>query len=247
MQLTELPLKEKITVAQKRAAQRATGTSQGSSSASSKAYILTSTLPGGFRSPAILPPPRIPSAAAEASYTALYTFVVSVIYLCQDKRCAEGKLERVLKKVNAENYMLAGEKTEKVLKRMEREGYIIKVREREAGGEESVEWIVGPRGKVEIGEEGVAGVVKKVYGKRGQEVEELEARLERSLGKGTFGRGEKDSGGGGQNGGTRDEVVQEGEGDRPTGRRTSGTGDRGAREVEEEEEEEEEDDEGEGE
>ena len=106
-------------------------------------------------------------------------------------------MERVLRKVNAESYVLGGEKTEKVLKRMEKEGYIIKLKEREAGGEESVEYVVGPRGKVEVGERGVAGVVKRVYGKRGQEVEELEKRLEKSLGKGTF-SGRKDGKGEGQ-------------------------------------------------
>jgi melanoma-associated antigen len=187
MTLTELPLKEKITTSQKRAAQRAHGNSQGAAS-SSKAYILTSTLPSSLRTPAILPPSKVPSMAAESSYTGLYTFIVSVIYLTQGGRIGEGKLERILTKMNAGINVLGGEKTDKVLKRMEREGYIVKIREREAGGEETVEWTVGPRGKVEIGERGVAGLVCEVYGKRDEELEELEARLEKSLGKGTFGR-----------------------------------------------------------
>lgn len=85
--------------------------------------------------------------------------------------------------MNADNYVLNGEKTEKVLKRMEREGYIVKVRERDGGGEESIDYVVGPRGKAEVGERGVAGVVRKVYGKKDVEATELEKKLVRSLGE----------------------------------------------------------------
>ena len=120
MALTQLPSKEKITVTQKRAAQRATGNSQGNLS-SSEAYILTSTLPAAYRAAVILAPPKAPSLATEAGYTGLYSFIIAVIYLHQSHRCTEGKLERELKRLNADNYAL-GEKTEKVLKRMEREG-----------------------------------------------------------------------------------------------------------------------------
>lgn len=190
MTLTELPMKEKITVSQKRAAQRAGGGSQASSS-SSKAYILTSTLPSSLRTPTILAPSRILGVTPEASYTGWYTFVVSVIFLSQGSRCSENYLERIMKKVNADNYIL-GDKMERMLKRMEKEGYIVKVKEREAGGEETVDWVVGPRGKVEIGEQGVAGCVKSVFAKKDSELEELEARLEKSLGSGTFKKKEGD-------------------------------------------------------
>ena len=87
-----------------------------------------------------------------------------------------------MKRMNADNYVLNGEKTEKVLKRMEREQYIVKVRERDGGGEETVDYVVGPRGKVEVGERGVAGLVKRVYNKKDAEADELEKRLVRSLG-----------------------------------------------------------------
>ncbi|KAL8957982.1 MAG: hypothetical protein Q9183_005929 [Haloplaca sp. 2 TL-2023] len=86
--------------------------------------------------------------------------------------------------MNADNYVLSGEKTEKVLKKMEKEGYIVKVRERDGGGEESVDFVVGPRGKAEVSESGVAGIVRKVWGVRGPERAELEKRLVRSLGEG---------------------------------------------------------------
>ena len=185
--MTELPNKEKVTISQKRAAQRANGNPQGNQ-ASSKAYILTSILPSALRSPLILHPPKLPSAGAESSYIGLYSFIVSVIYLSEGSRISEGKLERNLKRCNADNYVLNGEKTENVLKKMERQGYIVKIKDREPGGEEIVDWVVGPRGKIEIGERGVAAMVKNVYGKRDVELEELEDKLDKSLGAGTFRR-----------------------------------------------------------
>lgn len=178
MELTELPVKEKVTVSQKRAAQRS-GT-QGSNT--SKAYILTSTLPAQYRKFSVLQPPQIPSTGAEASYIGLTTFILALIYLSASQTISESRLEKHLRRMNADNYVLAGEKTEKVLKRMERENYIVKVRERDVGGEEQVDYIIGPRGKVEVGERGVAGLVRGVYGKKDAEADELERRLVRSLG-----------------------------------------------------------------
>lgn len=157
--------------------------SQSAASSSSRSYVLTSTLPAAYRVPAILVPARIPSTAVEASYTGLYTFVISIISLSPRGTISESRLERHLKRMNADNYVLGGEKTEKVLKRMEREGYIVKVRERDGGGEESVDYVVGPRGKAEVGERGVAGVVRKVYGKKDAEADELDKKLVRSLGE----------------------------------------------------------------
>ena len=178
MELTELPVKEKVTISQKRAAQRS-GT-QGSST--SKAYILTSTLSPRYRNTSVLQPPQIPSTAAEASYVGLTTFIIALIYLSPSQTISESRLEKHLRRMNADNHVLAGEKTERVLKRMEKENYIIKVRERDGGGEESVEYVIGPRGKVEVGERGVAGLVRSVYGKKDAEADELERRLVRSLG-----------------------------------------------------------------
>lgn len=181
MELTELPAKEKVTISQKRAAQRS-GT-QFAAVSSSKSYVLTSTLPIRYRQPAILPPAQIPSSSFEASYVGLTSFILALIYLSPGQTIAEARLEKHLKRMNADNYALGGEKTEKVLKRMEKELYIDKVRERDGGGEETVDYRVGQRGKVEIGERGVAGLVRKVYGKKDAEAEELDRRLVRSLGE----------------------------------------------------------------
>lgn len=264
MELTELPVKEKVTVSQKRAAQRS-GT-QGSST--SKAYILTSTLPARYRKYSVLQPPQIPSTGAEASYIGLTTFILALIYLSASQTISESRLEKHLKRMNADNYVLAGEKTEKVLKRMERENYIVKVRERDGGGEESVEYVIGPRGKVEVGERGVAGLVRGVYGKKDAEADELERRLVRSLGdivieKKTrrLGEEEGDIEGGEENEGDQAEAgAQETEEDEAQQqqqvngrrgrkkqtpkqtRRSSGRNKKRARDEEEEEAEEEEDD-----
>ena len=176
----------------------------------------------------------------------LYTFVVSVISLSEGARCSETKLERALRRVNAGEFV-GGEKTERVLKRMEREGYVVKVREREAGGEESVEWVVGPRGRVEVGEVGVAGLVRGVYkGGRGEDVEDLERRLEKSLGVGRVGgrRDEEEGEGRGDEGGREEDGGGRREGRRASARTGAG-GVGGGDEGEEEDGEEEEDEEGE--
>ena len=184
MTLTELPSKEKVTIQQKRAAQRTTGNTQGGSS-SSKSYVLTSTLPPALRVPSILSPPKVPTAQDEASYVGFYSVIVGIIYLSQGGRISESKLERHLERANAKHYVF-NDKTEKILKRMEREGYIVKIRDREPGGEETVDWVVGPRGKVEIGENGVAHLVRGVYENSHLDIEELQEKLESSLGVGTF-------------------------------------------------------------
>lgn len=177
IEITELPRKEKVTIRQKRAAQR----SQSAASHSSKSYILTSILPAAYRVPPILAPARIPSNALEASYTGLYTFIISIISLSPGSTIAEPRLERHLKRMNADNSDSNGPNTERVLKRMEREGYIAKVRERIGDGEESIDYVVGPRGKAEVGERGVAAVVREVYGKEDAEAADLEKKLARSL------------------------------------------------------------------
>lgn len=216
-----------------------------SSISSSKSYVLTSTLPAQYRVSKILVPPRAPSTATEASYTGLYTFIISVICLSPRATIAESRLERYLKRMNAGNYVLNGEKTEKVLKRMEREGYIVKVRERDGGGEESIDYVVGPRGKAEIGEKGVAGVVRTVYGKKDTEADELEKRLVRSLGEVVIekrgGRATREEEGGEED--NQPEADGDGRRDvRSKARRTSGRSNRRSRNEDENGEEEEDSD-----
>lgn len=144
---------------------------------SSNSYILVSTLPAKYRTPDLLSPSKAPTAAAEAAYVALYSFVVSLVLLCGGA-IAEGRLDRYLKRANADvNTPL--DKTEKLLARMVKEGYLVKIRDN-SGGEEVVEFMVGPRGKTEVGVMGMQGLVRTVYGETGGE--DLEKRLQKSVG-----------------------------------------------------------------
>ncbi|KAK0365211.1 hypothetical protein LTR94_007761 [Friedmanniomyces endolithicus] len=185
MEMVELPEKEKVTLAQKRGI--AAKTQSQSQSKTAQSYTLVSLLPAPFQDPAILPPPSIPTQATEAQYTSLYTLLVSLVALSGDE-LADTKMERYLRRLGLEDHTpIPGyTKTELLLKRMEKEGYLVKVREIAGGqGEEDVSWMVGPRGKVEVGEQGVRGLVKAVYGDvDGYAEAELERRVARSLGLG---------------------------------------------------------------
>jgi len=176
MEMVELPAKEKVTMIQKRQAQKSGSSGSGSASAASKSWILRSTLPEKYRIPEILPPPKVPTQEMEAAYVGLYSFIVGVIML-GGGRLPEAKLERYLKRTNADQSTPVDSR-DKLLARMEREGYIQRAREMNAG-EETVEYLVGPRGKMEIGEAGVAGFVKAVYGETFDE--DAAKRLERSM------------------------------------------------------------------
>jgi hypothetical protein len=96
---------------------------------------------------------------------------------------SEGKLDRFLKRMNADT-STPMDSTDKVLAKMVKEGYIHKVKDT-SGGEELIDYIVGPRGKVEVGEEAIAKMVRTVYS--GSALDDLDARLSRSLGLGEAG------------------------------------------------------------
>ncbi|KAI9692280.1 MAG: Altered inheritance of mitochondria protein 18 mitochondrial [Bathelium mastoideum] len=163
MEMTELPAKEKVTIAQKRAAQKS------STSSSTKSWIVTSTLPPTFRTADIL-------SAPDSSYVALYTFIVSTILL-SGGQLPSSKLERYLRRANADETTPVAA-TDKLIQRLCKDGYIIRVKDT-SSGEEMIDYVVGPRGRVEVGEEGVAGLVKSVYGDTADE--ELNKRIQRSL------------------------------------------------------------------
>ena len=124
-------------------------------------------------------PSRAPSTDIESGYTALYTFVIAVIYL-NNNEIPEAKLERYLKRMNADVSTPFGT-YEKVVQRMVREGYVERRKEGSSEGD-VVSYVVGPRGKVEVGARGVEGLVKAVYGDGGMEMVDLNKRLTRSLG-----------------------------------------------------------------
>ena len=184
MQLVELPSKEKTSLKDRR--NQATQTK--APSTTSKSWILVSILPKEYKeNKNIMQPTHAPSVESEAEYTGFYSMTVALIYL-NSNELTEQKMERYLKRVNADTNTPVGT-LEKTLARMIREGYVEKKREN-VGGEDQISYVIGPRGKVEVGVKGVVGLVKSVYGlgavefNNGPKMEEdeLNKRLTRSLG-----------------------------------------------------------------
>lgn len=153
---------------------------------SAQSWILVSTLPAEYRlRPELLIPGRAPDNDTEATYMGLVSMVVAILYLHMPsgessasndtQRTAEDQTEpisdarfmRFLSRVDLRDHTPMGTdggiSLEKTLARMLREGYIDKRRD-SSGGEEVIEWVVGPRGKKEIGREAVAALVRSVYG-----------------------------------------------------------------------------------
>lgn len=141
-------------------------------------WILVSTLPKAYQNPTILAPANAPTADYEATYVGFYTMIIALIALSGGE-ITEPKLRRHLRRLNADN-KLGAEKTEDVLVKMEKSGYLVKrVENISADQDKNVSWLVGPRGKEEIGPDGVAGVVREVFGDSDPE---LEKKLAGSLG-----------------------------------------------------------------
>ncbi|KAH7158009.1 MAGE family-domain-containing protein [Dactylonectria estremocensis] len=161
MELRELPVREKMTLQEKRQAMK----SNSQPKLGSGAYILSSTLPKPYRTPTIITPSRTPSIEDEATYTAFYTMVVSMIWL-NSGELSDQKLKRYLSRLNADQNV-SMDKTEIIIKRMERQGYVVKKVDRPPVGQDgdhTITWHVGPRAKEEVGLDGVIGMIKEVYG-----------------------------------------------------------------------------------
>jgi hypothetical protein len=144
---------------------------------SSNAWVLTSTLPQEYRSATILSPSLIPTTSYESSYAAFYTMIISLISLSGGTLSNE-KLDRYLRRLNADVNMLS-DKTEVTLQKMQKQGYLTKVVER-SGDEQTIDWMVGPRGRVEVGNKGVRELVLEMYGENAPD--DLNTRIKSSLG-----------------------------------------------------------------
>ncbi len=147
---------------------------------STKTWILTTTLPPKYHTNrAILAPPLVPTSSAESTYVAIYTFIHTLLSLSPGGSIAETKLNRYLQRMNLSTSTPLGS-NEKMLQRLVKDGYIVRYKDN-SGGEEVVEYMVGPRAKTEIGEGGVRGLVMGVYGKVDAEAEELGKAIDKSL------------------------------------------------------------------
>ncbi|ESZ90697.1 hypothetical protein SBOR_8923 [Sclerotinia borealis F-4128] len=202
MEMVELPVKENVTIKG-----RLKEASKKSKTTTTSSYILTSILPIEYRSPSIIQPSKVVSQWDEATYIGFYTTVVSVIMLSPDATMTDSKLMSVLRKLNADSNMPM-DKTTLIFKKMMQQNYIIRTVEKN-DGDEVIEWRVGPRGKMEIGTKGVQGLVKEVYGENAPE--DLDKRLDRSLGLGKRKAAHLEGGGGveapEQNGGSSSRRV----------------------------------------
>ncbi|KAH7308802.1 MAGE family-domain-containing protein [Rhexocercosporidium sp. MPI-PUGE-AT-0058] len=173
MEMVELPVKTKNTMKEKRAALKTKGNSKPIAN-----YILTTILPPEYRSPEIMPPSTIGSEHNEASYMGICTAIVSIIALSPNDTVPDHKLYSYLERLSLEKHTGLGT-SEALLARMIKDQYIYKTTEKTAD-DETIDWRVGPRGKVEIGNRGIQGLVNVVYGEDAPE--DLEKRLHRSLG-----------------------------------------------------------------
>ena len=143
--------------------------------------MLQTILPEQYRIPEIIGPSR-PLAEDEInredSYVGLYTTAITLIII-SGGIMPEGKLDRQLRRMNADQSTPMGSK-DKTLSTMVKDGYIGKIKEVLGGGEETVDYIVGPRGKVEVGRDGVAHFIRMMHGEHEDEAE-LEKRIQRTL------------------------------------------------------------------
>ncbi|KAI1766013.1 MAGE-domain-containing protein [Hypoxylon sp. FL1150] len=175
MEMLELPVREKRTLKEKQKANARKASSQ--SAASSRQYILASTLPREFKSQAIIAPSRIPSTPEEAAFVGFYTMMISLIVL-NGGELSDTKLRRYLTRLNA-SQNLPMDKTDNVLQKIVRQGYVDKVIEKREGDDDAVTWCVGPRGKMEVPPESIAAVVAEVWGELPSDFNQ---KLQRSLG-----------------------------------------------------------------
>lgn len=143
-------------------------------------WVLQTIVPEQYRVPEAIGPAR-PAKKAEddtaAAYVGLYTMVMALIIIAGG-RLPENKLDRSLRRMNA-NQSTPVDTTDKTIALMIKDGYIVRVKETVAG-DDTIDYIVGPRGKVEMGREGFAELVRRIYGDDEDE-EELEKKIKRTL------------------------------------------------------------------
>lgn len=140
-------------------------------------------LPEAYRTARILAPSRVISEDDEAAYIGFYTLVISLIRI-NGGEMSDAMLKRYLTRLNAETNTFNDTKTEDTLAKLQRQGYLVKNVDKDARqhgeADMATTWYVGPRGKVEVNDESVAGLVREVWGPEDQGLE-LEKKLQISL------------------------------------------------------------------
>jgi hypothetical protein len=145
-------------------------------------WVLRTILPEQYRTGGIVGPgPDPPDENAidvDAAYVGLYTMIIALIQLAGGQM-PETQLDRLLRRMNADESTPVDSK-DKLFARMIKDGYIVRIKDT-SSGDEVIEYVVGPRGKVEVDKQSVASFVRTVCG---DGVENLEQRITRSLGLG---------------------------------------------------------------
>ncbi|KAF1843198.1 MAGE-domain-containing protein [Cucurbitaria berberidis CBS 394.84] len=175
MQMVELPKADRVTTRQKRAA-----VASDSQSKTSSLWVLKTILPEQYRIPEIIGPSRPLDEGLinrEDAYVGLYTMAIALITI-SGGMMPEGKLDRALRRMNADQTTPIGTK-DKTLAAMIKDGYIVRVKD-SSSGEEMIDYIVGPRGKVEVGRDGVAKLIRAMHGES-DNLDEVEKRIQRTL------------------------------------------------------------------
>ncbi|KAF3206331.1 hypothetical protein TWF106_000716 [Orbilia oligospora] len=198
-EMVELPaITERISLAQQRrqaAADAQRGDSNAGSTAaeqkrkkeasSSKSWQLVSILPDQYRLP-ILMSPQLPD---DQTILGIGSAIVTLVYL-SGRSVGEKVLLRHLRKFGVEDRIpVEGNrengKMENIMGKLIREGYLVKLKDEVVPGQEQTyTYVVGPRGKLEVGREGATRFVKKIYeGVDGEVDEAFERKINRALGK----------------------------------------------------------------
>lgn len=144
-------------------------------------WVLQTIVPDRYRVVEAIGPSRPVEKAEDdtaGAYVGLYSMVIALIIIAGG-RLPENKLDRALRRMNA-NQSTPVDTTDKTLALMVKDGYVVKVRE-SVNGDETVDYMVGPRGKVEVGREGFADLVRTIYGDSDEDPEELEKKIRRTL------------------------------------------------------------------
>ncbi|KAF3768816.1 MAGE-domain-containing protein [Cryphonectria parasitica EP155] len=182
MEMVDLPVKEKLTKEDKRKGETIKSQSK---IVPSNSYVLVSILPKAYKNPKILAPSRLISADEEAAYVGFYTLIVSLVRISGGE-VSDSVLKRHLRRLNAETNAFADYKTEDILAKLQRQGYLVKTGDRQAQqhgqADSNTTWFIGPRGKVELDDEAVAGLIREVWGPvTDADANELEEKLANTL------------------------------------------------------------------
>ncbi|KAF3937084.1 hypothetical protein ABW19_dt0207197 [Dactylella cylindrospora] len=210
--MVELPAQtEKITLAQQRRqaaaeAQRggqATEKKKSAEKATVKSWHVINILPEKYRIP-IVHAPVLPD---DRTVLGIGMIIVAIVYL-SSRSLSENTLRRHLRKFGIEDRIpVEGNREtgsmENIMGKLIREGYLVKLKDEVVlGQEQTFTYVIGPRGKLEMGREGVHNIVAKIYeGVDGEVDEGLERRINRAIGM------DKDEKKGGEGG----EGIEEGE------------------------------------